>query len=111
MPKTPKTATPPKPQMPQPSPGSARPQPPAGATGGCAPRGMRARVMELYRCYFISRDGKGLSLASVMAHDATSAVAAAIARFPRLKFKAVEVWLNSDRVLTAEHRGLLPHLT
>ena len=84
---------------------------PETATSTKPQAGVRARVVELYRCYFISRDGKGLSLASVMAHDATSAVAAAIARFPRLKFKAVEVWLNKDRVLTAEHRGLLPQLT
>lgn len=59
--------------------------------------------MEQYRCYFINRDGTGRSLASIGATDPASAVRIATERYPRLEYRKVEVWHNSDRVMTLEH--------
>ncbi len=65
--------------------------------------------MQQYRCYFIDRDGRGRSLASIPAEDPRSAIEIATRRFPGLSFRSVEVWYNSDRVLTVEAaHALLP---
>ena len=63
--------------------------------------------MQQYRCYFIDRDGRGRSLASIPAEDPRSAVEIATRRFPGLAFRSAEVWHNSDRVLTMEAPSLL----
>jgi hypothetical protein len=60
--------------------------------------------VEEYRCYFISRDGTGRSLASISAVDPATALEIAIRRLPHLQYRFVEVWHNSDRVLATERR-------
>lgn len=62
--------------------------------------------MEQYRCYFIQRDGRGRSLASIGAGDPLAAALIATERYPRLAFWEVEVWLNSDRVYTCDRYQL-----
>jgi|SwirhisoilCB3_FD_contig_61_476391_length_333_multi_4_in_0_out_0_1 hypothetical protein len=60
-------------------------------------------MTESYRCYFISRDGRGRSLASITATDPMTAVKLAIQRFPLKAYRMVEVWLGSDRVFVCEN--------
>ena len=60
-------------------------------------------MAEQYRCYFISRDGKGRSLASIAASDPMAAIKSAIQRFPLQGYRYVEVWHRSDRVLACEN--------
>ena len=62
--------------------------------------------MEQYRCYFIQRDGRSRSVASVGACDPVDAVLAATARYPHLEFREVEVWLNSDRVYASDRGNI-----
>jgi hypothetical protein len=59
-------------------------------------------MAEQYRCYFISRDGRARSLASIAANDPMSAIAMAVERYRLLDYGTVEVWLNRDRVLRYE---------
>ena len=56
-------------------------------------------MIEHYRCYFISRDGRARSLASIAAPDPMSAVGLATKRFPLKGYPIVEVWQRADRVL------------
>jgi hypothetical protein len=44
-----------------------------------------------FKCYFIDRDGRGRSLATLRASDPASAVQLALAKFPPLRGRAVEV--------------------
>ena len=60
-------------------------------------------MLEHYRCYFISRDGKARSLATILAHDAMEAVNTAVTRYPLKAYRFVEVWQRCDRVLTCEN--------
>ena len=59
-------------------------------------------MAEHYRCYFISRDGKGRSLASIVASDPMAAIKSAIQKFPLQGYRYVEVWHRCDRVFACE---------
>jgi hypothetical protein len=56
-------------------------------------------MAEEYRCYFISRDGTGRTLASIGAENPTSALEIAKRRFHIRDYRSVEVWHRCDRVL------------
>jgi hypothetical protein len=60
-------------------------------------------MIEEYRCYFISRDRTGRTLANVPAGDPLAAVEAALRRFPKIAYATIEVFLRSDRVLIWKH--------
>jgi len=57
-------------------------------------------MSEVYRCYFADQDGRGVSLPHVRASDPLAALKIAARRIPDLTGGTIEVWHNSDRVLT-----------
>jgi hypothetical protein len=62
-------------------------------------------MSEQYRCYFISKDGRARSLASIPAPDPRAAVHSAIQRYSLHGYRFVEVWRGSDRVFACENPG------
>jgi len=62
-------------------------------------------MVDEYKCYFIERDGRGRSLATIAASNAANALEIALRRFPQIPFVTIEVYLRSDCVLAWNHRA------
>lgn len=60
-------------------------------------------MAEEYRCYFITRDGRGRTLASIGADNPATAVEIAKRRFPIRDYRTIEVWHRCDRVLVYDN--------